>query len=55
MILDLIQKIIGVLPQEYEFIYYILTIPATLAMIMVIFIPFAVVFRSVYHKKGGFR
>lgn len=46
MILDMVKTIIGELPIEYEFIYYIISCGASIALLALPLSPFLVLFRN---------
>lgn len=51
MLLDIVQTILGELPEEFEFIYYIVLLLFSLGVISIIFTPFYALFRSFFKRS----
>ncbi len=51
MILDMVKSVVGVLPKEYEFIYYIVTLGACICTIAIPLVPFIVLFNKLFGRR----
>lgn len=51
MIIDMVKSVIGVLPIEYEFIYYIVTLGVCICVVAIPLSPFLIMLKNVFRKR----
>mgnify|MGYP004621463937 CR=1 FL=1 len=51
MILDIVKSVIGVLPLEYEFIYYIVSLGVSICIIAIPLAPILIILNRIFRRR----